>query len=105
RAILEDAPGGEDAQVERMRPAQDQLGAIAPNRVALLETVPREAVRQVETWQLGPFSHDGVAVEGIDLVQAGPAASDLQPVEAGHHLANLRPDQPLDPPPLPAQVL
>src|SRR5437867_11921918 len=60
RAILEDTPGGKDPQVERMRPAQNQLGGIAPNRVALLEAVPREAVRQVETSQFGPFSQDGV---------------------------------------------
>ena len=45
RTIFKDTPGGKDPKVERMRPAHNQLSGIAPNRVALLEAVPREAVR------------------------------------------------------------
>jgi hypothetical protein len=41
--------------------------------VALLEAVPGKAIDQIKAVQLWPFAQNGVAVKGVDGVQAGPA--------------------------------
>src|SRR5262245_51506494 len=68
----------EAREVERAEAVvQDQLGDGASGGGALLRTVSGEAVGEIEVRQFGMRADDGVVVERVVVVEAGPGVDDL----------------------------
>ncbi len=93
RFLVEDSLGAQTGQVEGWREAEDQFGEVAADGGGVLKTVPGEAVGQIKALQSRPFADDGVLVEGVDLVQAHPAAGQIEGLEGRELGSQLGPDQ------------
>ena len=71
---------------------QDQLGDGAARGGGLLRAVSGKAVGEVEVGQLRVRADDGVVVERVEVVEAGPGIDDLDALEGRNARRQLRPD-------------
>ena len=67
---------------------QDEFRDGASGGIALLETVPGEAVGEVEVGDLGMRADDRVLVERVVVVEAGPGADNFASSKAGTRAAS-----------------
>ena len=82
--------GKVEAEIAAMR---DVLGQAAPDRRRLLQAVTGKAVGEVEIGQAGRRSDDGVAVEPVHVIGAGPGPARPDRFEGGDAMGQRRPDR------------
>src|SRR5262245_27591546 len=92
RLAIGDARVAEAREVNGLvAPVQDQFGDGAAGARPLLRAVAREPVGEIEVGDPGMRADDGVLVERVVVVEAGPGAHHLDALEGGHALSELRP--------------
>ena len=94
----------EDGQIQGRLDAQDQFGDVAAHSRALLEAMTGEPVGEVKTFQLRPLAEDGIAVQGVDGVKAGPSPDHLERVKGRNKLGKLGPDKICEPFLIPCEI-
>jgi hypothetical protein len=63
-----------------------------------------KAIGKIEASELRPFAEDGIAIQGVDGVKAGPSSHHLERVKGRHKLRKRRPDPVNEPFLIPAEI-
>lgn len=80
----QDSARRQPVEAKSWGPFQDQFSQIASDCVALLETMTRKPIRQVESAEFRPFTQNCIAIEGVDGVKPCPPADKLYTIEGWH---------------------
>jgi hypothetical protein len=91
--ILKYPQRSENREVQGGLHPQDEFGDIAAHGRALLESMTGKPVGEVKALELRPLAEDGIAVQSVDGIKAGPSPDHLECVKGRNKLRKLWPEK------------